>query len=596
MEDNNQESSQLHEQGKDDAKKAASKIAAFSDDFRKIVSDKKSRELLKKTAKKAKDLGKVLFKALISVFGSLIGPSLIIIIILITILNCLPFNTWLVDTSTSVAKDTFTKTERVLQTAYSKQQKTASSYLSSYLNETYSCDFEETEIDGSSSSYSFNNETNNTICNVTVKFTPSATSIVNIFNAYASGVNGVLSYISSTQSDTESNSADFSTDMIWEYANSDDDGKENIISNIREDLKENGSEYESIESTAFTNSIANRSSSIFFPETDSNNWVKDVNSEYDKIVGYNTKQICTAEKTTQHSCAVLNKNSYTYQQNCKSSKDKYSTTSCVSYKDVEDKDNPIKKDVHEIGLTIQMNYDISSYKKEEFDSAVQEYADENGATYDEAYQTLYELLMQYSDNYLSNLAYNTGDGDSYTEYTGAISGVNAIFFENGEEGWEGHFTNYATGWDKYESYGYAGSGSLIWNHIENSPVVSSYYWLPENAGIRRQCVTFSKGWIYDAYGIAFTALGNGQDVVATLVGNGWTLLNTPAPGSIFSASATASNPYGHTGVIIAVENGVVTYMDGNAGNARGIRIRTMTVEQMMTTKFGSPYIKFAVKK
>ena len=415
-------------------------------------------------------------------------------------------------------------------------------------------------VDGANIDY----ENSSNITNIKIVFEPNPESVSNRINAYANAVNNVLSLFG-VEAENESNIGEHDASEAVDYASLSEKEREEYINNVKEDVDANGNEYETQLNENYTKTIEERKDKIFYPETDSSKWTDEIEYEKNVVVGYHSKQVC----------------------------DEYlpgsMQSTCLKSHSEEDKSNPILKDVATGTLTIPMNYDISFYKKEELEEIVPSAAEELETSEDETRSIIQEMIYQYYNSYYELYGLeNEGDAD--------FAGINPIFFEDGEEGWDGEFT-----YDDYvNKYRYAelantGSYDTIWEHIHN---------LQGNQST--QCVAFVAGWLKDAYGLSGVGFDTGQNVVATLVNEcGWTLLDTPAPGSVFSTSpygtagcslnvAAGCNPYGHTGVILKVQNGMVTYMDGNYDDKGGMRIRTISVTSMLRNAFGGKYIKFAI--
>lgn len=81
-----------------------------------------------------------------------------------------------------------------------------------------------------------------------------------------------------------------------------------------------------------------------------------------------------------------------------------------------------------------------------------------------------------------------------------------------------------------------------------------------------QCTWFSWGKFYETYGYSPGFTGNGCDCVNQLIkknGDKFYLSDTPVAGSVFSVLARPGHPYGHTGMVIAVNGDTITIQDGN---------------------------------
>lgn len=578
--------------------------------IKKIKEEKKKAKEAKRKAKKAKKKAKGLktktknsgtsdpgITALLgAVFAVIILIILICMLPLFAVGSLFSGGTWTSEGSDkSIAEMTnmalFNNTQNTLRASYLKAQNQVASNIEDYIKEKYpACD----RVDVAFLAYgagTFGYENNSTVCKVTVSFDPDIYGAVNYVNAYASGVNGsIIALIDDTSKleddyneDSESENQEIDADKIVDFVNSDDDGRQEKYDEEKKELDDADNEYYSVYSKKHQEVLAEYSDNFFHPDTESENW--------------STSYTLTKEESSapeEVSCKTLDMASTLYQQHCASNPTGTFETEVYH-----------SKDVYDIEIRVPMNYSFTEFKKDKLDKAINLFAEENDLSYDDAKAEYFDpLIRQYTDSFLEINAYwgQEGSGE-YSAYSGAAEGVDPIFFQTGEQGWEGHFTNYAI--KNLEEYFNSHGQNATWNLIEEGPYISAGY--NSSLGSWRQCVLFSKGWIYYAYGESYNSLGNGQNVVSTLVSNGWTLLDTPAPGAVFSSSAygtagcdvkniSTCNPYGHTGVILAVENDTVTYMDGNASGQHGIRIKTISYDSFMNGKMGSPYIKFAVKK
>ena len=95
-------------------------------------------------------------------------------------------------------------------------------------------------------------------------------------------------------------------------------------------------------------------------------------------------------------------------------------------------------------------------------------------------------------------------------------------------------------------------------------------WVNKNpyaqSGNTGQCTWFSWGKFYETYGYSPGFTGNGCDCVDQLIqknGDKFYKSDTPVAGSVFSVLPRSGHPYGHTGMIIAVDGDTITVQDGN---------------------------------
>lgn len=462
------------------------------------------------------------------------------------------------------------KTSGIVQDAYDQKRNDIYPYIAEYINSNYGCSIAASEIENDVAS----KETSNKICNVKIEFEPDAMSAVDKINAYASSVNSTLSLLGGEgyEAETESETQELTTEDAEAYINMSDEEREQWLKDVKSDIDENGNEYQTQLNDNYAKTLKERKDQIFFVETNSDRW--DINISYRKnvIVGYEERKIC---ETYSSNAACLD----TYRDEC-----------CLTYHYKEDKSKPIKKDVIEGTITVPMNYDVSFYKKEYVDELIPQMAEESGISAQEANEIVYQYIYNYYNSYFA--IYGIENEGSAT-----VMGIDPIFMEDGINGWEGHFTinDYRKTKYDYETKIKNGvSTDAIWSHIQSANGFEPDY---------TQCVGLSLGFIKDAYNEA-NIYGNGQNIVGNLVRDrGWLLLNTPAPGAVFSSGpygiagcdpeVSGCNPYGHTGVILAVQNGTVTYMEANYDRKGSIRIKTVNKNQMYSV-FSSPYIKYAI--
>lgn len=95
-------------------------------------------------------------------------------------------------------------------------------------------------------------------------------------------------------------------------------------------------------------------------------------------------------------------------------------------------------------------------------------------------------------------------------------------------------------------------------------------WVSENpysqAGLYGQCTWFAWGKFYEMYGYSPGFTGNGKDCAYQLANahpDKFEISSQPKTGAVFSYQGY---PYGHTGVITEVKDGMLTYQDGNYDN------------------------------
>lgn len=105
------------------------------------------------------------------------------------------------------------------------------------------------------------------------------------------------------------------------------------------------------------------------------------------------------------------------------------------------------------------------------------------------------------------------------------------------------------------------------NYNENPNFNNTEAWVYENpysqAGLYGQCTWFAWGKFYEMYGYSPGFTGNGNQCAYQLVNSHpdkFEISNTPQTGAVFSYKGY---PYGHTGVITEVKDGMLTYQDGN---------------------------------
>lgn len=108
------------------------------------------------------------------------------------------------------------------------------------------------------------------------------------------------------------------------------------------------------------------------------------------------------------------------------------------------------------------------------------------------------------------------------------------------------------------------------NYTKNPNFNNRAAWVSENpysqAGLYGQCTWFAWGKFYEMYGYSPGFTGNGNQCANQLVNthpDKFEISKTPKTGAVFSYKGY---PYGHTGVITEVKDGMLTYMDGNYDN------------------------------
>lgn len=472
------------------------------------------------------------------------------------------------------SKDDITKirnnTINVIQEAYDEKRNTIYPYIAEYLNYHYGSSILADEISNDIAS----KETNSKITNVKIEFAPDAMLAVDKINAYASAVNSTLSLLGGDdfEAEGESTTQELTSEDAEEFVKMSDDERVDWLNNVKDDIDNNGNEYQTQLNESYPESLRKRKNQIFFVETDDSKWKIDINYKKNQIVGYHTKEVCTK---------------YSSNARCLES---YLDECCLSFKEYEDKNDPIIKDIIEGTITVPMNYNVSFYKNEEVDSLIEKMSEEQDISIQEANEIVYQYIYNYYNSYFA--IYDVeNDGDA------SVMGLDPIFLEDGIDGWNGHFTisDYKNVKYDYETKIKAGlSSGAIWSHVQAENGFSKDY---------TECVGLSLGFIYDAYGTPNVS-GNGQNIVGSLVNEqGYLLLDTPAPGAIFSSGPTGMagcdpnvsgcNPYGHTGVILEVTDSSVTYLEANYDRNGSIRIRTVSKTQMYSV-FGSPYVKYAI--
>jgi surface antigen len=116
----------------------------------------------------------------------------------------------------------------------------------------------------------------------------------------------------------------------------------------------------------------------------------------------------------------------------------------------------------------------------------------------------------------------------------------------------------------------SGSTQMVKTSYSNPDFNNSAAWVSQNpyaqAGYTGQCTWFSWGKFYETYGYSPGFTGNGCDCADQLLaahGDKFYRSDTPVSGSVFSVLASGGHPYGHTGMIIAVDGDTITVQDGN---------------------------------
>lgn len=577
------------------ANKVASSAFSAGTTIKNVIQNK---DLIKNDFKKIANKIKSIFsnknyKGLFAKVGVAIGCiPLLAVTLIITICNLFSPSTWF---SKQTDLETIqSNTDAIIKEAYDANKKEVQSYVIAYVDTHYNCganiyDVNEGTID---------NETSKNICKINIEYSPKYDESINKINAYASAVDGVLEYFKEEEYDEEHDEEN--SNNIYEYSMMSKEEREAYIENTKADIDSSGSESTSQMNDAYLNSLKNSKDKIFHPELTSAKWQTNVNVTKNVIVGYEQKTVC--DEYTVRECSDGNTYSVA---NCGHSMfvndSRYRIAEatepgaiCTKSHQEDDLTRPIKKDIAEGNITIPMNYNATFYKQDELDALVPVVAEKYQIGNIDALDMINETISIYYQNYFD--AYGLSENGD-----GTYAGINPIFFEKGQQGWDGDFeeSDYVGSYNKYRNLAERGSFELIWNHIKNMLGTES-----------RQCSTLTSAWAIDAYGDEI--YGDGQNMVAKFVSNkGYTLLDTPAPGAIFSTSAygkpgckwddndRSCNPYGHTGIVLSVHSDInkVTILEANYDRNGSLRIKDLDYDKFINCEYTQgKYIKFAIKK
>lgn len=546
---------------------------------------KQAVKVANKTATKAgeKTLSAI-FKSIIGEIGTtalvgILAPFALMLIVSI-FLCAMPANTLFSPTTSTADVTAYHMLE-----GFNKVKSYKKDEIVMALNNKYGCKGTIQNISGDEDTgYLYSTDT----CEINITFVPKIEEYSKAVNAYIDSINGAITLYGGEEEVLSEDEAKFDT-LSDNVLTIDEDGNAELSDYGYSYIQENDSEYINSQGASKLASAHDNAEYIFKADT-SDTW------EYNNFR--------KGTKTIQEDvCYMYDEDPYTVWQSLKRtdsnatysqalSQVSYTSVPCNGSFDFTRKETKVIEAMFG-DVVIHMSYDMSYYKALELEQCIEnlvgqnypeETKNEDGMrtliektlTYDDAKAMVDSTIQTYYMNYIS----------MFEDYEAiAYMGVNPIFLRVGEQGWDGDAPSSSF---NYAYYLRQGKVEQVWQHIEKIAFVGR-----KEFGTWRQCTEFSLGYLIDTYGINIVK-GNGQDYVANLVNDyGWKLLDTPAPGSIFSASATPKYIYGHTGVILSVHDGKITVMEGNQDEKGGARIYDTTIEQFINERYAGRMVKFA---
>lgn len=231
----------------------------------------------------------------------------------------------------------------------------------------------------------------------------------------------------------------------------------------------------------------------------------------------------------------------------------------VQLKDAEGHPLTEEKEVFQGTVWITVNWDISGYKADDYEKALDVCAEEHPAM-DRS------EVEESMDDYLSAMLYSLAGTFEY----GTHGGMPGTYLNAEDIGFDGSI-------GFLEPFGENANGTSLWAVIRQD-AAAGYFRLPYPADIQ-QCTNFAAWacWKYYGFGTADHAgrNGNGKEVAENLAKyfpDRFALSSSPAPGAIFSTWDTASSSpqaqasahtYGHVGIIVKVQGEYLWECDGN---------------------------------
>lgn len=565
------------------------------------IEVKKGQELVEKAGKEAiwKTITALVGDGFMALVSSVLLP-LVIIIILLCIIPAVIFSSqYVFNDSVNASQNIENNITEAVIDAYktSISSYSTKSMIVNQLNVKYSCNGTTDDLlQNDDGSYYYKTDR----CEIIVNFTPDVNTVSRSIAAYVTAVDGTLTYYEDNPSKIDSHIVTNGEGNISGYDTSDlpdindmslyfdksEDG--NISASLAEGIKEYIQSSVNVTfmdgaSEEYAEQIHHSSADFFRIEDDHSLWlgntIQHARIPHKENVCYLIRDIQTDEGKRE----------------------------IVDYSYCENEDVHYQKEEETVYLygykgnvTIPVNYDATSYKKNELEALSEKlvskggrcifnYNNETGfvgtdeCNNEEADIAVSQVLYNY---YASSLQYfGLADNDFYASYI------------SGNPGYSGEAA-YLGGLD-YKLY--AGKtypinsavGNMIWNHARNLHAQGKIH--GSTTDPIGGCTFFAQMWFYDHYG--YNQSGNGPS------GNGkqWAeiLLETypdkfergsgPAPGGVVSIDY---GRYGHIVCIDAVdyEAGTVTYSEGNYDGKGSIRIMNTTSLADFFKKWKGMYI------
>lgn len=401
-------------------------------------------------------------------------------------------------------------------------------------------------------------------CRINFDFTPSLAEQTEIIYAYGQAINGALSAYTKSAREEGKGASDMNDELgaNGETANDDFDWSqlknEEYVANYTAD---NGNEYNSATSKAFSNAIADyaKEHTMFFMDLDPSHWILEGDPQVE------TK---TIEKKACKLAALANGTS-------NASQGAVSTLNGASfdcggvapegYSIVDDPANTKEIDYLFVTLnyTAPVYFDMSAYKIDEIDNVLTAMQDEMGMDPDKASEAFYNQVSDYYRNYISmfgleeveakvlqaqyqgaSIPGGTYDPTLSDQMTGlAYMGIAAETL-NGADNWIGSVIDSSN--FNYADYKYTDTDNIyndelvhryavpVWAHVlalANEGKIQLSY--PPDVS---QCTNFAQAWVYDHWGISLPG-ANGNAMAKKLIDTFPSMFeygNAPAPGGLIS--------------------------------------------------------------
>lgn len=454
-----------------------------------------------------------------------------------------------------------TQTEKIvsaLSKGYKEKKTDELKYLLTYVNNKYGCTLTKTDAQFVGDNYRVANET----CELNVTYTPELIDFARQVDAYANAVNSTIQFFEADEESTEITEEDTGKVPAESITSINEDGELETTDYGQDVVDSYDSEYVSNLSPKYFKTLARHAYSMFSMGKEESDWIES---------SYKTKKIVYDKK------CYVNTAIYTYLTGLQLESKRY-----VSCNAAHDGEETIKREitVTHIALEVPMYCDPYTYKAKEVEAMKQGLVGNEIMLSTDDSKSNYELMTIADYAQANSLVMQV-----IRDYEVSYLGVDSYFAQIGLPGWDGDEP--PSDFD-YRFYLSAGRNEYVWQHVES---VTGYKG-SKVKGSYRQCTQFANAYLLDTYG--FSISGDGHEFVGILVSeHGWKLLDTPAPGSIFSSNATAKFPYGHTGVVLSVHDGKMVVAEGNFDGKASIRIYETTVEQFINGRYAGRYVKFA---